>query len=185
VGDAHLAREQEHVSHGQTVQRLLDAGTPHGMKTLRFAIVWWVVLAGWWLLLVGTNSGLELIAAVCAAALATLLALALRRQGLLRYHFDSAWIVQALKLPWKVLQELGVVLWALALHVTRARRVRSVYRAIPFPAGRADAESAGRRAVAVLADSLSPNTLPVDVDRERNVALRHELDPRYASDEMP
>jgi hypothetical protein len=37
----------------------------------------------------------------------------------------------------------------------------------------------------VLADSLSPNTLPVDVDRERNVALRHELDPRYASDEMP
>jgi hypothetical protein len=69
--------------------------------------------------------------------------------------------------------------------VTRARPVRSAYRAIPFPAGRADADSAGRRAIAVLADSVSPNTLPLDVDRERDVALRHELDPRHASDEMP
>jgi hypothetical protein len=155
------------------------------MKTLRFAVLWWVVLVGWWLLLVGTNAGLEVIAAGCAAALATLLALALRQQGLLRYRFEGDWIARALKFPWKVLQECGVVLWALALHVTRTRPVNSAYRAIPFPAGRADPRSAGRRAVAVLADAVSPNTLPVDVDRERDVALRHELDSRYASDEMP
>jgi hypothetical protein len=155
------------------------------MKTLRFAVVWWVVLAAWWLLLVGTNAGLEEIAAACAAVLATLLALAVRQQGLLRYRFEAVWIARALTFPWKVLQELVIVLWALALHVTRIHPVRSVYRAIPFPAGGADADSAGRRAVAVLADALSPNTVPVDVNRERDLALRHELDPRYASDEMP
>jgi hypothetical protein len=84
------------------------------MKTLRFAVLWWVVLVGWWLLLVGTNAGLEQIAAVCAATIATLLALALRQQGLLRYRFEAVWIARVLTFPWKVLQELGVVLWALA-----------------------------------------------------------------------
>jgi hypothetical protein len=114
-----------------------------------------------------------------------LLALALRQLGLLRYRFQPVWIGRALKFPWKVLQELAVVLWALALHLTRARPVHSAYRAIPFPAGRRESVSAGRRAVAVLADALSPNTLPVDVDLERGIALRHELDPRHASDELP
>jgi hypothetical protein len=155
------------------------------MKTLRFAVLWWIVLFGWWILLVGTNAGLEEIAALCAAALGTLLALALRRERLLRFRFEPVWIAKMLQVPWKVVQELGVVLWALALHLTRARTVAGVYRAIPFPAGREDAVSAGRRALAELADSLSPNTVPVDADLERNVALRHELDGRRAGDQMP
>ena len=155
------------------------------MKTLRFAVLWWVALGGWWILLVGTNAGLEEIAAACAATLGTAFALLLRRRQLLRFRFEAAWLGKALKAPWKILQELAFITWALALHVTRTRPVSGAYRAIPFPSGRADAVSAGRRAVATLADSLSPNTLPVDVDLDLNVALRHELDPRRAGDQMP
>jgi hypothetical protein len=155
------------------------------VRTLRFAVLWWLALAGWWILLVGTNAGLEEIAAVCAATLGTALALVLRRQRLLRFRFEPVWLAKTLQTPWKVAQELGVVLWALALHVTRARPVAGAYRAIPFPAGRDDSVSAGRRALAELADGLSPNTVPVDADLERDAALRHELDPRHASDQMP
>jgi hypothetical protein len=155
------------------------------VKTIRFATLWWLALAGWWLLLVGTNAGLEEIAAVCAATIGTGLALVLRRQRLLRFRFEAAWLAKTLQAPWKVVRELAVVTWALALHVTRARTVTGAYRAIPFPAGRDDALSAGRRALATLTDSLSPNTLPVDADLEHKVALRHELDPRHASDTMP
>jgi hypothetical protein len=155
------------------------------VKTLRFVALWWLVLLGWWVLLVGTNSGLELIAAACAAALGTGLALGVRRQRLLRFRFERGWLAKALKEPWMIVRELVVVLWALALHLARVRPVASTYRAIPFPAGREDAVSAGRRAIATLTDSLSPNTLPLDVDIERGVALRHELDPRRASNDMP
>jgi hypothetical protein len=63
--------------------------------------------------------------------------------------------------------------------------VRSAYRAFAFPAGRSDAVSAGRRALATLADAISPNALPLDLDCERGVVLRHELDPRRASNEVP
>jgi hypothetical protein len=155
------------------------------MKTLRFVVLWWLALGGWWVLLVGTNAGLEEIAAACAAVVGTGLALGARRQRLLRFRFEPRWIAKSLKEPYKVVRELGVVLWALVLHLARVRRVDSAYRAFPFPAGRADAVSAGRRAIATLADCLSPNTLPVDIDVERNVALRHELDPRRASNELP
>jgi hypothetical protein len=155
------------------------------MRTIRFAVLWWLALAGWWVVLVGTNAGLELIAGACAAAIGTALAVGLRRQRLLRFRFEPGWLAKTHRVPWKVVKELGVVLWALALHLARVRPVRSAYRAFPFPTGRADAVSAGRRAVATLADAVSPNTLPLDMDCERGVVLRHELDPRRASNELP
>jgi hypothetical protein len=155
------------------------------VKTIRFAVLWWLALGGWWLLLVGTNTGLELIAAGCAAGIGTAFAVGLRKQRLLRFRFEPRLLARTAKAPWHVVRELGVVFWALALHVTRVRSVRSSYRALPFPAGRADAVSAGRRAVLALAAAISPNTLPLDLDCERGVVLRHELDPRRASDEVP
>jgi hypothetical protein len=155
------------------------------VKTLRFALFWWLALGGWWVVLVGTNAGLELVAAACAATLGTALALALRRRRLLRYRFEPIWVAKTLKEPWKIVYELGVVTWALALHLAGVRRVAGAYRTLAFPAGGSDAASAGRRALAVAADGISPNTLPVDVDCERDLALRHELDARRASNTLP
>ena len=155
------------------------------MGTALFVLLWWLALFGWWIVLVGTNSGLELIAGACAGLLGALLAVALRRQGLLRFRFEARWLAKALKVPWRVVYEMGAVFWALALHLVGLRRLSGRYRAFDFPAGGDDPTSRGRRAVATAADSLSPNTMPVDVDRERDLALRHELDPRRASDEMP
>jgi multisubunit Na+/H+ antiporter MnhE subunit len=155
------------------------------MGTALFVLLWWLALFGWWLALVGTNSGLELIAGAGAGLLGALLALAVRRSGLLRFRFEARWLAKTLKVPWRVVYELGAVFWALALHLVGLRRLNSRYRAFDFPAGGDDPTSRGRRAVAAAADSLSPNTMPVDVDRERKVALRHELDPRRASAEMP
>jgi hypothetical protein len=155
------------------------------VRTALFVLLWWAALFGWWLVLTGTNAGLEEIAAACAALLGALLALALRRQGLLRYRFEARWLAKTLKVPFKVVYELGIVFWALALHLAGQRRLSSRYRAFEFPAGGDDPTSAGRRAVASEADAMSPNTMPVDIDCERGVVLRHELDPRHASDELP
>jgi hypothetical protein len=155
------------------------------MGTALFVLLWWLALFGWWVVLVGTNAGLELIAGACAALLAALLAAALWRLGLLRYRFEARWLAKTLKVPWRVVYEIGVVFWALALHMAGLRRLSSRYRAFDFPAGRNDPTSRGRRAVAAAADSLSPNGVPVDIDCENNLALRHELDPRRSSNSMP
>jgi len=155
------------------------------MGTALFLLLWWIALFGWWLVLAGTNSGLELLAGACAGLLGALLALAARRRGLLRYRFQSAWLAKVLKVPWRIVYEMGVVFWALALNLAGLRRLSSRYRAFDFPAGRNDPTSRGRRAVAAAADSISPNTTPVDIDCERGVALRHELDPKRSSNSMP
>ena len=155
------------------------------MHALRFAVLWWLALAGWWLLLVGTNAGLEELAGACAATLGTAFALAVRRCRLLIFRFERHWLARASLAPVRMVQETGIVLWALALHLARIRQVRSAYRAFSFPAGRQDAVSAGRRAVVTLADALGPNTTPVDMDCETGLVLRHELDPRHASNTLP
>jgi hypothetical protein len=152
--------------------------------TALFVVLWWLALFGWWVVVMGTNAGLELLAAACAALLGALLALAIRHTGLLRSRFEARWLAKTLKVPWKVVRELAVVFWALALHLAGRRRVSSRYRTFDFPAGGDDARSAGRRALAVEADALSANTIPIDVDREGGVALWHELDPRRASNEL-
>jgi hypothetical protein len=148
-------------------------------------LLWWIALFAWWIVLVGTNAGLELLAGACAALLAVLLAAALRRQRLLRFRFEARWLAKTLTVPWNVVRELAVVFWALVLHLARVRHVRSAYRAFPFPTGGQDAISAGRRALASVADALSPNAFPVDMDCERGVVLHHELDPRRASNDVP
>jgi hypothetical protein len=153
--------------------------------TAVFVLLWWVALFGWWVVLVGTNAGSELVAAAVAALLAALLAAALRRQRLLSFRLEARWLAKTLKVPWNVLREHAVVFRALALDLVGARRVSSRYRALPFPADRQDALSAGRRAVASVADAISPNAFSVDMDCERGVVLRHELDPRHASDDVP
>jgi hypothetical protein len=155
------------------------------MGTALFVLLWWLALLGWWVVLVGTNAGLELVAAACAALLAALLAAALRHVGLLRYRFETRWLAKVLKVPWRIVYEMGVVFWALALHMAGLRRLSSRYRAFDFPAGGNDPTSRGRRAVALAADSLSPNGVPVDIDCENKLALRHELDPRRSSNSMP
>jgi hypothetical protein len=155
------------------------------VRTALFVLLWWAALFGWWLVLTGTNAGLEELAAACAALLGALLALAIRRAGLLDVRFEARWLAKTLKVPFKVVQEVGIVFWALALHMTGQRRLSSRYRAFEFPAGGDDPTSAGRRAVASEGDAMSPNTMPVDIDCERGVVLRHELDPRRVSNEMP
>ena len=155
------------------------------MRTARFVVLWWAALFGWWVVLVGTNAGLELLAAGCAALLGALLALGLRSRGVLRFGFEPRWLAKTLKVPWKVVQETGIVYWDLAQHLSGVRRLSGSYRAFAFPTGRNDRTSAGRRAVAATADAMSPNAMPVDMDCERGVVLRHELDARRASNELP
>jgi hypothetical protein len=155
------------------------------VATARFALLWWLALFGWWVVLVGTNAGSELIAGGCAALVAALLAVGVRHQRLLRFRFELRWLAKTLKVPWNVVRELAVVFRALALHLSGVRRVNSRYRTLPFPTGGQDATSAARRAVASVADAISPNAFPVDMDCERDVVLHHELDPRHASNDVP
>ena len=155
------------------------------MHALRSWTLWWLVLFGAWNVMQGAWEELEIAAGAGAAAVgATFVELA-RRQGLLRFAPDARSVATSGRIPWQAAREFGVLTWALALDVLRVRRIRSGWVAVPFDAGGDDAESAGRRAVRPLVDNVTPNTIVVDVDCDRDVALKHDLVPRTASHTVP
>jgi hypothetical protein len=148
-------------------------------------VLWWLALFALWVVMQGTNEAMELAAGAGAAALAAAFAALARRQGLLRETPARVALAKAPSIPWRVLLEFAIVTRALLLDLLRRRRVRSAWAALPFAAGGDDPSSAGRRAAATLIETVSPNSLAVDVDCERDVALRHDLDPRSAAPRFP
>lgn len=158
------------------MQRLLSAAA--------FWALWWVVLFAIWETQQATGEATEVVAGAVAAALGATLAEAIRRRGLSRIRLRSSWLLPVSALPWKIVRGLVVLAEALLLR-TLGRPVRAAYRAVPFPAGRADPDSRGRRALATLVGSVSPNTIVLDIDEERKIALKHDLVPDRASDRVP
>jgi hypothetical protein len=154
------------------------------LSAVGFWALWWVVLLGVWEANVATGETTEVLAGAVAAALGATLAEAVRRRGLARVRIRARWLVPLLRVPFRLVAELGILVWALLLQLA-GRRVRGSYRAVPFPAGRSDPDSRGRRALATLVGTISPNTIVVDVDPERKVALKHDLLPGRASGTVP
>jgi multisubunit Na+/H+ antiporter MnhE subunit len=140
---------------------------------------WWSALTALWLLAAGALTRTELVAGLLAGAVSATSMLVVRHQRLFRFGFRARWLLDARAAPWQVLRDSVVVLAALA------RGPRSLWRERPFPAGGADAASAGRRAFHAWAGSLGPNTVVVDIDRDRDVALVHDLDPKRARNSIP
>jgi multisubunit Na+/H+ antiporter MnhE subunit len=136
------------------------------MKGLAAFVCWWLVLAGLWLLYVGQHTKENAVAGAIAAAVALGFGVALARLGLLRFRFDPRRLRRAAALPWYVVRDFGLVTLALARG-----RPHGDFVELDFPAG-----SAGDRALVGLLGSIAPNAYVVDFDRDRGVALVHELD---------
>ena len=138
-------------------------------------------LFGFWLLLVGTNAGLEELCGAVAAAIGAVAAIAVRRSGLLDARPDLRMLARTARLPLQILVEF----WWITAALLRGRRPHGGYVATPFEAGGDDPDSRGRRAIAGIADTISPNVVFVDTDVERDLALRHALDLDHVSEDVP
>lgn len=142
-----------------------------------FWLAWAAAMTLFWLLAIGVFSRLELVAALLGGAIAATAMLTVRRQRLLGFVPDPPWLARLPRALWQIVREFGVVAAAL---ITRPA---GLWRGLEFPAGGDDARSAGRRAIATWGETLSPNSILVDIDRD-GVALRHDLDPRQAPDRV-
>jgi len=154
----------------------LGTGVP--MRRVAAWLSWFAGLLGLWLLLVGTVEYVERIAGLCAAALGATGAEVVRSQGLLRFRVEWRWLRLGLKPLLRVVPDFLLVLSALV------RRPRGRFRTIDVPTGGERPVDAGRRAFFVLAPSLPPNRLAVDVDPASGEALVHELVPRSGPREL-
>jgi hypothetical protein len=154
------------------------------LDALRSWTLWWLVLFGLWVVIQGTNEAMELAAGAGAAALAATFAEFARRQGLLAFSPEPAWVLKAVRLLWRLPYEFGVVTVALVLDVLRVRRVRSEWAAGRLPGGRYASMAAGNRAAALVAENAAPNTMAIDAEGGAE-ALKHDLVPGRGTAALP
>jgi multisubunit Na+/H+ antiporter MnhE subunit len=141
----------------------------------RFA-AWTVAFFGVWLLLVGTNAGLEEIAGACAAVVAATFQAVFRRRSERRIALTARDALRFRLVPFRLVRDFAIVIAALFLPASR----RGAFRDVATEIGGDSPASRGRRALFALLGSLAPNTYVVEFDREGKRALLHDLDPRRA-----
>jgi hypothetical protein len=78
--------------------------------------------------------------------------------------------------------DFGILMWALVLSAARRRVVRGTFRAHSLTAGGDGPRGVGTRAWITWAANISPNAIAIDIDKERDLSLVHDLIPNRSSE---
>lgn len=130
-----------------------------------------------WVVLDDSVAADELIAGAAAAAISAAIAEMACRQAGGQIRIRARWLVPALRLPWLLCRDTGLVFAALWLQQVRGREPLSRFCEEPARYGPDTAEGRTRRSLLVGGLSVAPTRLALGLDRERGTVVLHELRP--------
>jgi multisubunit Na+/H+ antiporter MnhE subunit len=138
---------------------------------------WWVALGVIWLLLVDTTNPEELLVGAVAASLAATVALAVHRQGYIRFWPRARWLGELPHVMQDVIVDCGLLTGALWRTLVLRQPVHGETIRVPFHHGGDNGRDGARRALVNFAVSLTPNSYVIDIDPEADSLLVHRLVP--------
>jgi multisubunit Na+/H+ antiporter MnhE subunit len=138
---------------------------------------WWALLAGLWLALVDTVVVPELVVGAIAAAIAATGAVVVRGQRRLLLRPRAAWARFAFAPLGRTVTDLVPLAVALWRRGILRRDERGALVEVPYAAVGDDPYDAAHRVFTEALGSLAPNTLVVDIERDRRTMVVHELVP--------
>jgi multisubunit Na+/H+ antiporter MnhE subunit len=157
---------------------MVEEMTPGGLNQFVFWGISWITLTGLYLLLVVDSIDVsELVMGAAAAAIGAAAATTVRSQRLVSFRPRLRWALGLWRLPPQAVLDTGVLVAMLCRRLVMRQSVGGSFRAVPFRAGGEDSEAAARRAIAKGVGSFAPNTYVLDIDRERELILVHQLVP--------
>ena len=137
---------------------------------------WWVLSMLLWLLFTSTLNRAEAVVGVGASMIAATAAEVARAKTAFGFRPRLRWFRHTVRLPWSIVKDTWTVFAVLAAHATGRRRVRGQLRAVRFHHGRpGDPVASARRALVTAGVTMSPNTIVVGVDPDRDDLLVHQL----------
>ena len=146
------------------------------LKAIEFSSIEFLFLLGLWMLFVSSMQLAEFTAGIAAAALGAVADGLVKSQRFAQFRPRLKWLWLFAWEPWYALTGTAAIFWALARRLA-GKRSEAQFRVVPFRAGGEDSESAARRALAITTISISPETIVVGIDRERNCMLLHQIAP--------
>ena len=155
---------------------MVEEMAPGRLDQVIFWVVSWIILTSMYLLLVVDSIDVfELITGIVAAAVGATAATVVRSQRLVSFRPRLRWALGLWRLPLQAALDTGVLVAVLWRRLVMRRSVGGSFRAVPFRAVGEDAEAAARRAIAKGVGSFAPNTYILDIDREHELILVHQL----------
>jgi len=152
------------------------------VRHLRAWLIMWVALFLAWLLFSGDVNRIELIAAACAAAVAAAIGEVARTSAGVHAAAPLRLVVPMLRAFVQVVPDFGLLVWVLVLSVARRKVVRGTTKRRAYHDVGNDPRSVGARALALWSANFSPNAIAIDIDREKNESIVHDLIVNRASE---
>lgn len=139
----------------------------------------YVYLVLLWMAFVSQLEKTELEVGLVVALVGTVADAIVKSKGLGHFRPRFQHFLLTLLEPWYILK--GV--WTVVKCFPRALKPRhdGYFMAMQFDAGEEDAESATRRALAVMLLTIPPNSIVIGIDREKHKMLAHHMEPEPPS----
>ena len=145
------------------------------MRSFAAGLLVWVSLLGLWFFFVFQFSASEL---VLGAVVSSVTLFALHRSlcaAPMGARLQPSWLVTVSSIPGATFKGLRILLVVLS-RLLRGEPSHSVWQTISFCPQGDDPEKGGRRALATLFTTITPNTYVVGIDVEEDVMLIHTLE---------
>lgn len=152
------------------------------MRHLRAWLILWVALFLAWLLFSGDFNRIEVIAAASAATVAATIGEIARAKAGVHARVPLRLGVPVLRAVVQVVPDFGYLVWALVLSSTRREIVLGQTKRRAFHDVGDDPASVGARAVVLWSANFSPNAIAIDIDREHEQSIVHDLIVNRASE---
>jgi hypothetical protein len=138
-------------------------------------VVWWCAFWGLWFAFTGEWNRIEWVAAACAATLSSVIAALVVGRGLVDARVTLEVALAAALVPWRVVQEFGILVVFLVRSLAARGGRQGQFRALDWPSSGKTPADRGRRAFISIAATFSPNSYVVHMDEDDDVALVHDL----------
>jgi multisubunit Na+/H+ antiporter MnhE subunit len=140
--------------------------------------------AGFYLLLIDTVQLPEVYAGLGATLLAGLAFEVSREQGFAEASLAPAWLLGGRRVLWRLPTQIWLVSLEAVLQLVSSKRRRGEFRAVRFRAGGEGSRDVGRRALTEALGSLTPNTIVIGIDPDRDLLLVHQLHVQGGREEL-
>lgn len=135
-----------------------------------------LLLYGFWLLLVSRLQAHDLLLGLAACAAGAWAVAVVKAQDLAPLRVRPAWLALFWAEPWYALRGCAALARALGRRLS-GRPGRSGFRAAAFEGASRGPEAAARRALTVMLLTLPPNSIVIDFDLRRSRLLVHQIEP--------
>jgi hypothetical protein len=153
-----------------------EPGIRRVVRHLRAWLISWVALFFAWLLISGDWNRIEVVAAACAATIAATIGEIARAKAGIRAVVPLRVLVQVPRAFLQIVPDFGYLVWALVTRV-RGETKRRAFHAVGD-----DPRSVGTRAAVLWSANFSPNAIAIDIDREHEQSIVHDLIVNRASE---